>query len=681
MPKVNLSQQRTQPVGLSKLSPVQFNNSAAAGALRAPQIDTSAARISYTKMTPNIIQDDMVTASLRGGANMMNVYNDAAFEYNERNERAQSDEAVNAFNRKLTNSFSGTTDENGNIIPGYEGSERKGAVESYPGYTGAVKQWLQEDLEALPEGVRKKAALRMSDVANRTLLKAANHRARQNESYQQEVKYENFRNMGFTLIKDGVVAYSDGRVDDCLNNNTETLEQRDKMAFDLAETFIQRIYNEAIKSDGITPSQAAAVARAAYSAAEGTLSAEGNKRLDFFVSQLERAGAKDDKARYTERMGMAAREASLKAPGMVQQAIAKGEPENIGIVLDDLRMLAGEAGYSIEKTEDMVIAAYTKGALEGASKVGGGITNQIRVASERHGQFKEMGLMTESEKYKLHNYMLNDFVGDLKGIRNNIDEGYTILLLEENEKRIAAGEAPLGAKNLEDMLPENRELLIKATENMLLEAEEGVSADNITYREANSNVLKAKQLDRVLSGDEMKGLLAKTATGELSTEEYLKAYKNNEKIKKTGKTRTTGLEGWSASKGFISDMRKIGAFSGWEVNEKPDSGMNQEEMLSVASARAEEEKKFSESVNALESAMRGAENGEQFNTQEWWENYKSSAGLGNPPPGNWSKFGSFLTSSLGNSPMVRLPKYGYKKLVRDDEVIDLVYNGGLDGAK
>lgn len=648
MAKVKLSSQRGQTVGLSKMSPVLFNSSAAAGAVRGGQINPNAGRIGFKGLTPNTIQKDVVTAALEGGANVMETYNEAAFRYNERNEQAQADEAVVAFNRRTRESFIGRQGDEGKFEEGYSSSSSKSAIEGYDGYVGGLKKDLNDTLMALPEGVRKKAAIRMSEITTRMQERAAMHRVQQEGVYRQEVQYSSQQDMMAEIDDRGAQAILDGTVKANIDKYFTTQQEKDTAWGAVIQQAYRNKYNKTL---GETGSQLQAVQAAAevFQAAEGNLSEEHANAFRYDLQNTEAAARKAHEKDMKEAIAIAQEDSAQKAPSQMINGIKAGSYDIVGAEIQNIRSLySTKYDNDPEKGSKAVVDALKSTFSQRAN--GFDLANpearlnmsindkQARVQKDAEDFIKyniANGVLSKEESLQLENYLQNELPNELFDKQDSDDRTFIARTMLEKNSRRERGEAGFlqVVEPPKSMLPANRKEFMKMQKEFSDESREGIKAEVQAISIASKRNVDAILIDRPMSKEEEQMLfnqIGKTITAV----DYAKAKEQSDFMKSPQykKEEYKKTAEWDKGKEYIEAYYKA-FLSDYGMSDKKSRKKARKDPEAYAQGRADIVGQRSAAHIAFDRAMKAhamGKTGGQFNVEEWWKGYILSNNAGSP---------------------------------------------------
>lgn len=175
LPKVNRGSGGLTPV----LLPV------GGGGYSAPKINIHSADVRYTPMP---IAQNEIDTTLEAASDFASKWVGAAFDYQERENKIISTNAVAEYDSYARQQYNGGVDADGQDVTGYISSE---GLSSKPAYMQLNEQLLQrrdEILKNISPGARQMAALSMQNSYNNAMGKAATHRAKQMVVADQDAK-------------------------------------------------------------------------------------------------------------------------------------------------------------------------------------------------------------------------------------------------------------------------------------------------------------------------------------------------------------------------------------------------------------------------------------------------------------------------------------------------------------
>ena len=186
MPSVKLaSQSLNVGIGSGGIRPSSISGSQYSGTRTAPQVNPNAALVNYTAMpVPQVIQDKTGEAAL----NMLDVWANSAFKYQERKESVLADEAVMQNEDNLRKLWAGYTDKEGNFVKGFSGYKGVEANDYYDSVVSGVDSSMESLVSSLDLGVRQKALLRLNSSRNTFLSRASTHNAKQLEFAEEQTR-------------------------------------------------------------------------------------------------------------------------------------------------------------------------------------------------------------------------------------------------------------------------------------------------------------------------------------------------------------------------------------------------------------------------------------------------------------------------------------------------------------
>ena len=179
MPRANFqpSSARMQPGDMTSgsLRPSMLNTGFGAST-RSPSVNVGIVGSRYTPVKAPQKYDGNPA---KGAVNLADVLVAETARYVERQTKLEANGLVNSVARKLFDSTYGTVDEQGKRIPGYLDSKGKEALGFYGKHIQDIRIQIDEALGSVDSAVAQKAAVRLNNIANEYINKAAKHRAEQ----------------------------------------------------------------------------------------------------------------------------------------------------------------------------------------------------------------------------------------------------------------------------------------------------------------------------------------------------------------------------------------------------------------------------------------------------------------------------------------------------------------------
>jgi len=156
------------------LNPVLVDGSSAVSSIRAPYINPNAANIRRTDMpVPKIIVSDAPAAA----ANMAQVWTNAAMDYHDRQATARAEENMISAQDQMTSLFIE-----------YETQVGRAGVDGYKNYQESINNIMSEISAGSDESVKLKQTMPLKKMTNNFLSKGAEHAAKQNTVWQDQIR-------------------------------------------------------------------------------------------------------------------------------------------------------------------------------------------------------------------------------------------------------------------------------------------------------------------------------------------------------------------------------------------------------------------------------------------------------------------------------------------------------------
>jgi len=144
-----------------------------------PHISGQGANVRYT---PVPIPEIVVDSTLSSGAKMASIWSDAAYTFQQRQEKADAESAAIAAQQIYGDEFYGTAD-----TPGYESKLGAAAVKGIDEFSGRIRRVTSDTLDLLTPGAKVKAMTALKVTENMFLRRGAKHKAVQQRVWEQDI--------------------------------------------------------------------------------------------------------------------------------------------------------------------------------------------------------------------------------------------------------------------------------------------------------------------------------------------------------------------------------------------------------------------------------------------------------------------------------------------------------------
>ena len=639
MPKVKLASQRLNPSGSAgQLAPSYVNPSGGfvstsqgriTARAAAPSVNVNAGNVRYTPLKPN---DIVVDNSLNAAAKMADIWVDNAFKFQQRQDKADADQMILAYNDMLMKEETGYTDQDGNWVDGYLYKQKNEATNGFDSHRGRINSEFQQLLESVPENVRQYAVNPMTNARNRALGRAAEHNVRQFKAVEAENLYKENRQILDNIKAHGPAAFEDGTISDHLMKY-DTQEQRDEAAHYLSRYAIYEAYNRVLResiSEESPEGNPLAAAQAAESVFESTkphLNQQHLNELDHYLLGKKQSALIHSKKVAEKELNASRKIFDKDMPAKLNDSADAANWEAFFNELQNYREMYG--GDDSADPAGIVQSQKVVGAVTGAIKqhalTSGLVTveQKHQAAIERYNQIMEFNgadNFREDELNQIQTYVLSDLRKEFSDAQKAADTTSSgrmaaSVAKAENEGKLMRYQPPPSG-----MTEVNRAKWDAAQQKHAEDFAEGVDVSRVITRENTAKIYEAMQLDGPLTQDQLDDVFEMVGTGDLSMRDYAQIVATNEEIQGPGRKKPSyqTTSEYASIQDFIKEAEKAGIFNGGveekEVKDEPEE---------YRVWKFNQDVRVSDAKLALERAARGAAMRKQpFDAMEWWNNYQ-----------------------------------------------------------
>lgn len=503
MPSIKLASERLTNSGGSGggLQPTLINTpgrfAAPSGAgISAPRLNVNAGNMSFTPLQAPEIN---VTEEWQAAARFSQTLLDETFKFQDRQDQLNADLLVLDYERKQSDQWNGYTDQDGNWIEGASTRKGKEYIDTHEGFVTGSDQAFQELLMNSSESVRQKAFLRMYDVRNTYMTRAAAKKAAA-QDYAEEQR----------LLAEHQQIYKEIEIDpDRGWEQLKTLagdprfgvEQKIDMMTKGAVYTTEKIYSTSLR-EGASKEVAFTKAKEWFEAHRDELPEGAETAVDSTLRQQEAAIAKEKEKAFEKALAKQQSLIEFKGAGTVFQLLVGGET-----TMEGLQAYAETVfGAFADKPEQIakVLTDNYKDAFRGLMQTKGydyarvAFENMKKVALEKELTFGPPELYTDMQAFidgQLYTESQNmdrvSRVNRKRGIYQGILQAETPEELDAITNRLAEDQSLQAeelmtlngaAENRKKELNKNVDAATKMIQNtnflgMRLEAENGLTPD------------------------------------------------------------------------------------------------------------------------------------------------------------------------------------------------------------
>lgn len=631
MAKIKLATQRLSPSAPGGLlSPDHINPSAGfvsgqagkiSARVAAPSINVNAANEKFTPLRPN---DIVVDNSLNAAAKMADVWVDSAFKYQQRQDKADADAVVLAYNDMLIKEETGYTDEDGNWVDGYLYTQKREATNKFDPHRGKIDGEMQNMLSSVPENVRQHAVIRMTNARNRALGRAAEHNVRQFQAVEAENLYLENRQILQNIAAHGPAPFEDGTINEHLVKY-EDPAQRDEAAKYLSRYAIYQAYNKTLRETD-NPMLAVQAAESIFESAKPHLQEVSKNELDHYLLGKRQTATQQHKKTQEKELRETQKEYDRSMPSTLHDS---AKAANYDAYFEDLQNYRELYGGADENTKEGNPIQSQK-VVEVSNKMfrDEALTSGLVTIQQKHDAaislFNEVMDDGGADQYRddeysqIRTFVMSDLRQELVKKQKSIDTIASGRLAESVSAAERNGQLMKYVPPPEGMTEENAEKWDAAQQKHADEFSNGVDITKMGIREDTAIYYEAMQLDGPLSQEDLDDAYDMVVSGDISMIDYARIVATNSELTRPGyKTPPyKATAEYKSADTMIKTAGKMDIFNGGA--DEPEKGTPEHLQWEF-----NKNNRIAQAKLALERAARAAAIDKRpFDAMQWWNDYQ-----------------------------------------------------------